>query len=115
MNDLELKKLHLETTLRLRKKDISKFKERLNKDFNNQISWVLRQLYSSNQWVEVLESILEKDEEVESKIENTIKYLSHFVSGTYNVRKNSSCEVTSMTSTWEFMNNVEILEFLKKL
>lgn len=116
------KKLNLETKLRVLNDELKASKDRLNKDFNYELNWVLRRIYDCNQWIEVLTFILktpgdeiQEDDKIDILVEHLIETYKEFLLRSYNVRKRSTCEVTNMTSTWEFENKVEILKFLEDL
>jgi len=119
---MEIKRLELETKLRLKQNELKGSKERLFKDFNNEINWVLRAIYDANQWIEILTFILKDVDGNDNDYDMIEVLIKQFVDRyetdlfrAWNVRKRSTCEVTNMTSTWEFENKIEILNFLKQL
>ena len=103
--------------LRATKRDIKYAKERLLKDFNKEVSWVMNPLFKANQWDDTLGMLLEDNvadvNKMNDKIKVHINYLEDFLSQPSNVRRNSSCEITNMTLGWRFETNMEILKFLK--
>ena len=119
MTEQLLKIEEIKHELRKANSNIDKLQTRLQANFNYEINWVMKDLFMANEkkkhHTQTLTMIDKLDGDVDFAIANMIKYHTNFISESYNLRKNSTCEVTNMTSTWEFEIKMDLIKFYKNI
>lgn len=95
--------------------DIEKGKAEMMDDFLYRMAWnaedLYKKIYVTNYYKSMLTDMMEHS--VERVMQEWIKRMENYISQSYNVRENCTGAMHREVSTWKFVCQMEMLEWLK--